>query len=66
MKEMSELKGFNMERILLMNGGGYLCFGYLKDGMIEIDDEFSHPNVWSGWMRISELREKIGISYVNG
>jgi hypothetical protein len=62
MKFMSELKGFNMERILLMNKNGYMCFGFYKDGMIEVDGEWSHPSIWHRWYPINELKELLGVS----
>jgi hypothetical protein len=62
MKPTSELKGFNMERILLKNKNGYFCFGYYKDGMIEVDGEWSHPSTWKEWCSIAELKYALEVS----
>lgn len=61
MNKMEEMKGFNMERILLRNKNGYFCFGFYKDGMIQVDynGEWSRPDEWSGWLHIKQLKKAL-------
>ena len=62
MKPISELKKHNMIRILLVNKHGYFEFGYYKDGMIQIDGDWYNPDVFAGWMSISDLKHITGVS----
>ena len=58
---MTEMKGFNLKRILLKNIRGYFCFGFYKDGMIlpEGGRYWTLPKEWDGWLSIKELNQKI-------
>jgi hypothetical protein len=56
-KQMSECKGFNMERVLLKNKNGYMITAYFKDGMLQCDgdEEWTHPINWAGFIRLKDL-----------
>lgn len=61
---MSELRGFNMERILLKNKNGYMVTAYYKDGMIKADgdDNWTRPIEWDSFIRIRELDKVLDVS----
>jgi hypothetical protein len=57
MKPTSEMKGFNMVRVLLRASHGYITCGYYKDGMIKLDgtDIWIHPEEYESFVLLGEM-----------
>ena len=60
MKTISELNGFNMERILVKYSHGYITTGYYKDGLILLDGNktqrlWSNPNEFDSFILLSDV-----------
>jgi len=57
MQPISELEGFNAERILVEYEHGFETTGYYKDGLIQLDGnpQWKQPNEFKRFMRLSDL-----------
>jgi len=60
MLPISELKGFNCERILVKYSYGYTTTGYYKDGLILLDGNktqnvWANPDEFKSFMKLSEI-----------
>jgi hypothetical protein len=65
MKPISELKKHNMIRVLLVDKYECFVFGFLKDGMIQVEGKWHKPDLFTEWMSISDLKVAIDVFCVN-
>lgn len=58
---MSELKGFNMQRVILRYNHGYITTGFYKDGMIQLDgyQNWTSPEEFHSFMLIDDFKKLI-------
>lgn len=62
LRPTTEMKGFNMERILVKYEHGYMTTGFYKDGMVRLDGDHPHsaqhlPSEFESFVLLSDLKK---------